>query len=259
MFFYILLILYLKFDKKRNRKGCDQRKELLFEANGSTGPLNWIMIESSSWPNIVSMRVQMDPKKVLEQCNGNQKSLWHFIASEFRNGMSLDDNIKLVFQCIGMRFSASNQKALFDTFQLGVCCELWVKTTESCHKVCTLIKPIFKKAIVLRFFASSEAELKEKFALRPRKKEYTRLYITPDDLFNCSVKEIKFCNLPNCNKYFFNDNDFEQHTLACQINSSLAKGTKQQLRMKNNKKAKVMKRIMLGQSLTKSMKKKIFT
>ena len=177
------------------------------------------------------MRVQMNPISVLDYTHGNQKSLWHFIATQAQNGMSLDDNIELVFQCIGMRFSACDQKALFETFKMGVCCELWVRSADSTNKIGTLIKPKFKKAVVLQFYASSEAELKEKFAFCPTKKEYTRSHIIPDDLFECSVKEVKFCDLPNCGKFFLRDYEYERHLLTCINNSPTPKVVYRQRRM----------------------------
>ena len=179
------------------------------------------------------MRVQMSPMSVLDYSQANQKSLWNFIASESQNGMSLDYNIELVFQCIGMRFSACDQKVLFETFKLGVCLELWVRNADSCSKVTTLINPKFKKSAVLRFYAPSEAVLKEKFAFCPEKKEYTRSHIMPDDLFECSVKQIQFCDLPNCGKHFFLDRhyEYEQHLLTCINNSPQAKVYYKQRRM----------------------------
>ena len=177
------------------------------------------------------MRVQMNPLSVLDLTNGNRKSLWYFIATQAENGMSLDYNIELVFQCIGMRFSAYDQKVLYETFKMGVCCELWVRSAESTNKICTLMRPMFKKAIVLQFYAPSEDVLKEKFAYCPSKKEYTRSHIIPDDLFECSVKEIRFCDLPNCDKFFFIDYELERHLLTCINNSSQPKVVYRQRRM----------------------------
>ena len=177
------------------------------------------------------MRVQMNPVSMLDYSNANQKSLWHFIASEAQNGMSLDYNIEMAFRCIGMRFSASDQKALFETFKMGVCCELWVRTAESTNKIGTLIRPKFKKAAVLRYYAPSETVLKEKFAFCLTKKEYTRSHIIPDDLFECSVKEIKFCDLPNCGLYFLNDYEYGRHLLTCVNDSSQPKVNYRQRRM----------------------------
>lgn len=226
-----IILYYFKTRLKRNRKSAYRKKGLLFEAKGSTGPYELVIIEASSWPNISSMRVQMNPVSMLDYSNANQKSLWYFIASEARNGMSLDYNAEMAFRCIGMRFSACDQKVLFETFKMGVCCELWVRSTDSTNKIGTLIKPKFKKAVVLRFYAPSEAVLKERFAFCPVKKEYTRSHITPDDLFECSVKEVKFCDLPNCGKFFLYNCDYERHLLTCINNSPQPKVIYRQRRM----------------------------
>ena len=52
---------------KRNRNHRYRKKGVLFEAKGSTGPYELIVIEACSWPNISSLRVQMNPITVLDR------------------------------------------------------------------------------------------------------------------------------------------------------------------------------------------------
>ena len=115
-----------------------------------------------------------------------------------------------------MRYSSSDAKEVFETFRMGVAVELWLRSSSMCNKVTTLIHPKYHKCVLLRHYCEEEIELKSLYNFCETKKVYTRSSIEPHDAaFTCSIKTVFFCTWKNCNCYFFEEGQLNQHVLTC--------------------------------------------
>ena len=177
------------------------------------------MIESNAWPNITSMRVQLDPISILNHSDGHRESLWTFLAKQADNGMDYDFNLTLAFQKLGMRYMPHDEKEVYTTFKLGVCCEIWIRSADNCQKISCLIRPKYKRVALLQYYAKSREELEEKFQFCPTKKEFTRSHLLVDDLFTCTIKQVLYCDNNNCRSFFLEQNELEHHQTTC-VNGS---------------------------------------
>ena len=201
---------------KRNRQSAYRKRGLLFDVKGIQGPFKILLMEADSWPRLKSLRVQLCPNSVLDYSQNETHSLWTFLASSCTNGCTYDENLTLAFNCLGMRYSQSDAKEVFETFRMGVAVELWLRSSSCCNKVTTLIHPKYDKIVLLRHYCETEDELKRLYNFCETKKIYTRSSIEPHDAqFTCSIKTVHFCNFPNCPKYFFEENEINQHQLTC--------------------------------------------
>ena len=130
--------------------------------------------------------------------------------------MSYDHNLTLAFECLGMRFNQTDAADVFNVFKLAVTVELWLRTSERCTKVTTLIRPRFKKTALLRHYCSDEETLKNVYSYCPTKKEYTRSSLEPSDAqFTCSIETVFYCDFPNCSTYYFDEVRLASHQLTC--------------------------------------------
>ena len=207
-FFYIKV--------QRNRRSCYRKRGLLFEAKADDGPFTILLIEADQWPPVNQIRVSMTPYTLLDYSQDSAHSLWTFLASTASNGMSYEYNLTLTFECLGMRFNQTDAKNVFDVFKLAVCVELWIRTSDRCSKVTTLIRPHYRKTALLRHYCESEETLQQLYSYCPTKKEYMRSSLEPSDAhFTCTIETVHYCDNPNCKCYYFDQNELIRHQLTC--------------------------------------------
>ena len=212
--FFTWVIFYILF--QRNRTYAYRKRGCLFECKANQGPYKIMLVETDQWPSVTKLRVQMTPNESLDYSQNGNHSLWTFLASTANNGMSYDHNLSLAFNCLGMRFCQSDYKEVYEVFRVGVLIELWVRSTETCNKIATLIRPKYRKTVVLRHYADNEEELKNNYNYCSKQNDYMRSSIEPKDAqFTCSLETVYFCDFPDCNCFYLEEHLLNRHKLTC--------------------------------------------
>ena len=204
---------------QRSRKHAYRKRGLLYESKGITGPFTIVLVQADSWPSIQTLSVQLEPKISLDFSSGNKHSLWTFLAHTASNNRDYDYNLGMAFNLLGMRYTVCDETDVFAQYKLGVSCELWCRSATSCKKITCLMKPKYKKVVRLRYYAETENEIQKTFNYCPKLERFTRSFLSTDDLFECTISNVFFCDNANCPLFFFVQSEMQNHISTC-VNGS---------------------------------------
>lgn len=213
------LAVQLSKQTQRSRKAPYRKKGLLYSTKGGDGPFTIVILEANSWPEMSKLRVQMEPNESLDFSTTIKHSLWTFLAHTASNNRDYDYNLGMAFNLLGMRYTTNDEADVFAQYKLGVMVQLWHRSAIQCKKLACIMKPKYKKVALLKYYAETENELKEAFNWCPKLERFTRSFLTAEDLFECSITNVWYCDNINCGLFFLVLSEFENHMSTC-VNGS---------------------------------------